>query len=122
MVLRHGMVGETYNIGGHNEVKNIEVVRTLCRLLDELCPDSSNVPHDSLITYVKDRPGHDWRYAIDCAKIERELGWRPSENFESGLRKTVQWYLSRPEWVASVTSGEYRNWVGMNYRSREAVP
>ncbi|MFN0314081.1 MAG: dTDP-glucose 4,6-dehydratase [Burkholderiales bacterium] len=122
LVLKRGRVGETYNVGGHNEVKNIEVVRTLCSLLDELCPGSSNVPHESLITYVKDRPGHDRRYAIDCAKIERELGWRPVENFESGLRKTVQWYLAHPEWVASVTSGDYRKWVGMNYQSRELVP
>jgi dTDP-glucose 4,6-dehydratase len=122
LVLKSGRVGETYNIGGHDEVKNIEVVRTLCSLLDELRPESSSVPHESLITYVKDRPGHDRRYAIDCAKIERELGWKPKENFESGLRKTVQWYLSHPEWVASVTSGDYRKWVGMNYQSRELVP
>ena len=122
LVLKRGTVGETYNVGGHNEVKNIEVVRTLCRLLDELRPNASNVPHDSLITYVTDRPGHDRRYAIDCGKIEQELGWRPKESFESGLRKTVQWYLDHADWVSSVTSGEYRKWVGTNYQSREVVP
>ncbi len=120
-VLQRGRIGETYNVGGHNEVKNIEVVRTLCALLDELCPGASNLPHESLITYVKDRPGHDRRYAIDCRKIEQELRWDPKESFESGLRKTVQWYLEHSEWIASVTSGEYRKWVGANYGSREIV-
>ncbi len=122
LVLKHGRAGETYNIGGHNEIKNIDVVRTLCHLLDELCPDAPGVPHESLITYVKDRPGHDRRYAIDCGKIEQELGWGPKESFESGLRKTVQWYLSHEDWVANVTSGDYRKWVDVNYQSRAVVP
>ncbi len=107
-VIRDGEPGETYNIGGHNEKQNIEVVRTLCRLLDELHPDSPVTPHERLIEFVPDRPGHDRRYAIDAGKIERELGWVPSETFESGLRKTVQWYLDNPTWWQRVLSGDYR--------------
>jgi dTDP-glucose 4,6-dehydratase len=119
-VLIDGHVGETYNIGGHNEKQNIEVVHTLCKLLDELCPDSPFRPHTSLITHVQDRPGHDLRYAIDATKIQRELGWVPEETFESGIRKTVQWYLDNPEWVARVKSGEYQQWIDRNYAERGA--
>lgn len=121
-VVSEGVVGETYNIGGHNEKQNIEVVNTLCALLDELVPDSVHKPHAGLITYVQDRPGHDLRYAIDASKIARELGWMPLETFESGIRKTVQWYLANSEWVAHVKSGEYQQWIDQNYVARaEAV-
>ena len=119
-VVREGQIGETYNIGGHNEKQNIEVIRTLCELLDELCPDSPHRPHTSLITHVQDRPGHDLRYAIDASKIQRELGWVPEETFESGIRKTVQWYLDNPAWVARVKSGEYQQWIDKNYAERGA--
>ena len=117
-VLARGRPGETYNIGGRSEMANIDVVKTICRLLDELHPNSPVTPHEKLITYVKDRPGHDRRYAIDSSKIERELGWKPVETFESGIRKTVQWYLSNQQWVDNVTSGEYRKWVELNYGER----
>jgi dTDP-glucose 4,6-dehydratase len=117
-VLEAGRVGETYNIGGCNEKTNLDVVNTLCTMLDELHPDSPVTPHSSLITFVKDRPGHDQRYAIDAHKIERELGWTPSETFESGIKKTVAWYLEHQDWVTHVTSGEYRNWVADNYTTR----
>jgi len=117
-VLARGRPGETYNIGGRSEMANIDVVKTICRLLDELHPTSPVTPHEKLITYVKDRPGHDRRYAIDSSKIERELGWKPVETFESGIRKTVQWYLSHQQWVDNVTSGEYRKWVELNYGER----
>jgi dTDP-glucose 4,6-dehydratase len=113
-VLEAGTVGEVYNIGGWNEMPNIQIVQTICALLDELRPDAAG-PYNRLITYVKDRPGHDRRYAIDARKIERELGWKPAETFETGIRKTVQWYLDHPEWVANVTSGAYREWVGKQY-------
>lgn len=106
-VVTEGEVGETYNIGGHNEKQNIEVVNTICALLDELAP-SQHSPYASLITYVADRPGHDLRYAIDADKIERELGWRPEETFESGIRKTVQWYLDNQEWSRRVQDGSYQ--------------
>ncbi len=115
LVLEKGRLGETYNIGGHNERTNLQVVHSICALLDEMVPDSAHQPHANLITYVKDRPGHDQRYAIDASKIERELGWRPQETFESGLRKTVQWYLDNGEWVKGVTSGAYREWVSRHY-------
>ena len=105
-VVTEGVVGETYNIGGHNEKKNIDVVHTLCDILQELVPQDKN--YKDLITYVKDRPGHDRRYAIDASKIERELSWKPQESFESGMRKTVQWYLNNPEWWQRVLSGEYQ--------------
>jgi dTDP-glucose 4,6-dehydratase len=118
-VLEHGRLGETYNVGGWNEKPNIEIVKTICRLLDEIRPDPGG-SYSRLITYVKDRPGHDRRYAIDARKIERELGWRPAETFESGIRKTIQWYLDNPEWVTNVQSGGYREWVGTNYGSRAA--
>ncbi|WP_051587313.1 dTDP-glucose 4,6-dehydratase [Pseudomonas sp. RL] len=125
-VVTEGQVGETYNIGGHNEKRNIDVVHTLCDLLDELRPlsvssapvgaDSSAISsYRDLITHVADRPGHDLRYAIDASKIQRELGWTPEETFESGIRKTVQWYLGNPEWVARVKSGEYQQWLETHY-------
>lgn len=117
-VVTEGEVGETYNIGGHNEKQNIEVVRTVCALLDELRPQSPFAPHFSLITHVTDRPGHDVRYAIDASKIQRELGWTPEETFESGIRKTVEWYLGNPEWVAHVKSGAYQQWLNTNYSTR----
>jgi dTDP-glucose 4,6-dehydratase len=116
-VLASGRVGETYNVGGWNEKPNIEIVKTICALLDELRPDAAG-SYARLITYVKDRPGHDRRYAIDARKIERELGWRPAETFETGIRKTVQWYLDHSGWVTDVQSGGYRDWVATNYAQR----
>jgi len=114
-VLEAGRVGETYNIGGWNEKPNIDIVNTVCALLDELRPRADGQSYRSQITYVKDRPGHDRRYAIDARKIERELAWRPAETFETGIRKTVQWYLHNPEWVAGVQTGAYRDWVQTQY-------
>lgn len=108
LVLAQGQVGETYNIGGHNERTNLQVVQGICALLDELLPGAPHAPHAQLITFVADRPGHDQRYAIDAGKIERELGWRPQESFESGLRKTVQWYLDHRTWWQHVLDGSYR--------------
>jgi len=116
-VLARGQVGATYNIGGCNEMPNIEIVRAVCALLDELRPDPAG-PHERLVTYVKDRPGHDRRYAIDARKIEHELGWRPAETFASGIRKTVRWTLDHADWVAEVQSGAYRDWVSTNYAAR----
>ncbi|MDO9095609.1 MAG: dTDP-glucose 4,6-dehydratase [Rubrivivax sp.] len=116
-VLAGGRLGETYNIGGWNEKTNKEIVLTVCALLDELRP-SAQGPYSRLITYVTDRPGHDRRYAIDARKIESELGWRPAETFETGIRKTVQWYLSNADWVANVQSGGYRDWLNTNYKTR----
>ncbi len=114
-VLDRGRVGQVYNVGGRCEKANLDVVRTLCRTLDHLCADSPHRPHESLITFVKDRPGHDRRYAIDCTKMERELGWRPRETFETGLRKTIQWYMENPAWVRSVQTGAYRDWIASHY-------
>jgi dTDP-glucose 4,6-dehydratase len=116
-VLGKGRAGETYNVGGWNEKPNIEIVKTICALLDELRPDAQG-SYARLITYVKDRPGHDRRYAIDARKIERELGWRPAETFDTGIRKTVQWYLDHTQWVADVQSGGYRDWLAKNYAAR----
>jgi dTDP-glucose 4,6-dehydratase len=115
LVLRTGRAGQMYHIGGCCEKTNMEVVQTLCAVLDEIRADSPLVPHASLITFVKDRPGHDRRYAMDTSKIERELGWRPRETFETGLRKTIQWYLENPEWLASVQTGAYREWMRRHY-------
>ena len=114
-VVDAGRLGEVYNIGGWNEKPNIEIVHTVCALLDELRPKADGTPYSTQITTVKDRPGHDRRYAIDARKIELELGWKPAETFESGIRKTVQWYLANPEWVAHVQSGAYREWVSKHY-------
>ena len=115
-VLADGRTGETYNIGGWNEKANIDVVHTLCDLLDELAPAAKS--YRQQITFVKDRPGHDRRYAIDARKIERELGWKPAETFETGMRKTVQWYLANQDWVSKVQSGDYLKWLERNYAQR----
>ncbi|HEX9110079.1 MAG TPA: dTDP-glucose 4,6-dehydratase [Terriglobales bacterium] len=114
-VLAQGQVGQTYNIGGRNEKKNIDIVNTVCDLLDELRPADPVVPHRKLVTFVKDRPGHDRRYAMDTRKIERELNWRAQETFETGIRKTVVWYLEHEDWVRDVTSGGYRQWIAQHY-------
>jgi dTDP-glucose 4,6-dehydratase len=114
-VLEAGRLGETYNIGGWNEKPNIEIVHTVCSLLDELRPRADGSSYKAQITFVQDRPGHDRRYAIDAHKIEREVDWKPAETFETGIRKTVQWYLDYPEWVANVQSGAYREWVAKQY-------
>ncbi len=114
-VLQAGKLGETYNVGGWNEKANIDIVHTVCSLLDELRPRADGKPYKDQITYVTDRPGHDRRYAIDARKLEAELGWKPAETFETGIRKTVQWYLDNPEWVAHVQSGAYRDWVQKQY-------
>ncbi|MCU4394078.1 dTDP-glucose 4,6-dehydratase [Acinetobacter parvus] len=114
-VVTEGVVGETYNIGGHNEKQNIEVVKTICKILDELKPQANGQTYESLITFVKDRPGHDLRYAIDATKIGNELGWKPEETFETGIRKTVEWYLNNSEWVNRVKSGEYQSWLAKQY-------
>jgi dTDP-glucose 4,6-dehydratase len=121
-VLERGRLGETYNVGGRSEKKNLDVVHTLCALLDELKPRVDGRSYATQIAFVQDRPGHDRRYAIDCGKIEGELGWTPAESFESGIRKTVQWYLDQQAWVADVTSGEYRKWVSTNYAQRGDAP
>jgi dTDP-glucose 4,6-dehydratase len=117
-VLEAGKVGEVYNVGGWNEKANLDVVHTLCSILDELSPRADGKPYVGQITYVTDRPGHDRRYAIDATKIERELGWKPAETFETGIRKTVQWYLDNQDWVSNVTSGAYTNWVGKQYGAK----
>jgi len=114
-VLQSGKVGETYNVGGWNEKPNLDVVHTICSILDELRPKVSGGRYKDQITFVKDRPGHDRRYAIDARKLERELGWKPEETFETGIRKTVEWYLANQDWVRNVTSGAYREWVGRQY-------
>lgn len=119
-VVTQGAVGETYNIGGHNEKQNIEVVKTICKILDELKPQANHQPYETLITFVKDRPGHDLRYAIDASKIKNDLGWVPEESFETGIRKTVEWYLFNQDWVENVQSGEYKNWVQQQYQSENS--
>ena len=120
-VLEAGRLGETYNVGGWNEKPNIDIVNTVCALLDELRPRADGQSYKTQITYVTDRPGHDRRYAIDARKIERELGWKPAETFDTGIRKTVQWYLDNPEWVAQVQSGAYREWVQKQYQADPAA-
>lgn len=117
-VVAAGIIGETYNVGGWNEKPNIEIVHTVCALLDELRPREDKKSYTEQITFVTDRLGHDRRYAIDARKIERELGWKPAETFDTGIRKTVQWYLDNQEWVANVQSGAYRDWVETNYAER----
>lgn len=117
LVLQSGKLGETYNIGGLNEKTNLSVVQTICDILDELVP-KPGFDRKSLITYVKDRLGHDRRYAIDCGKIDRELGWKPQESFETGIRRTIQWYLDHPDWIKAVQSGSYQTWLNQNYGDR----
>ena len=114
-VLEAGRLGEVYNVGGWNEKPNIEIVQTICQLLDEMRPKADGGTYANQITYVADRPGHDRRYAIDARKLEAELGWKPAETFETGIRKTVEWYLANPEWVSNVQSGAYREWVNKHY-------
>jgi len=117
-VLQNGEIGETYFIGGNCEKKNIEIVETICDILDEIKPNPNGKSYKDQITYVKDRPGHDFRYAMDITKIKKELGWQPKESFESGIRKTINWYLNNQQWVKRITSGEYRKWISKNYGRR----
>jgi dTDP-glucose 4,6-dehydratase len=117
-VLEKGVVGETYNIGGDSEKANIDVVTTICSIMDEVHP--SGAPHKRLITFVKDRPGHDRRYAVDVSKIKRDLDWHQRETFATGIRRTIEWYLANSAWIAEVTSGDYRKWITANYESRGA--
>jgi len=118
LILHEGVPGETYNIGGKNEITNIDVANSLCEILDELRPRASVLPHKTLIRFVDDRPGHDRRYAVDTSKIERELGWRPRESFETGLEKTVRWYLDNAVWLDNVSGKTYEDWVNKNYGQR----
>ncbi|ODP34293.1 dTDP-glucose 4,6-dehydratase [Pandoraea sp. ISTKB] len=120
-VLARGVAGEVYNVGGWNEQNNLSVVKSLCKLLDELSPRGDGRSYADQITFVTDRPGHDRRYAIDARKLERELGWRPAETFETGMRKTVQWYLANGEWVRQVQSGEYQRWIETHYRNDDSA-
>ena len=117
-ILQNGRPGETYNVGGECEIPNIELVQTLCDILDEMVPPEHNRPRSDLITFVNDRPGHDFRYAIDCSKLKNELHWHPKASFDTGIRQTVQWYLDNPGWVERVQSGEYRKWIADNYGKR----
>jgi dTDP-glucose 4,6-dehydratase len=121
-VLEAGRLGETYNVGGWNEKPNIEIVQTVCQLLDALRPKADGMNYSKQITYVTDRPGHDRRYAIDARKLEKELGWKPAETFDSGIRKTVEWYLANPQWVSNVQSGAYRDWVQKQYADEDRKP
>ncbi len=116
-IMQKGERGETYNVGGRCEKTNIDVVRTLCRILDDIAPPLAQGARESLISFVKDRPGHDFRYAIDCTKLERELGWHPDESFETGMRQTIEWYLSHEGWIDRVVSGEYQQWIDTHYQS-----
>ena len=115
-MLERGQIGETYNVGGWNEKANLEVVNTICAVLDHLKPRVDHQSYAQQITFVADRPGHDRRYAIDARKIERELNWKPQETFESGIQKTVQWYLDNPVWIEGVVSGSYRDWLSKHYQ------
>jgi dTDP-glucose 4,6-dehydratase len=120
LVLQQSQVGETYNVGGNNEQNNVTVVAKICEIIDELAPQPG-LSRSELVIFVKDRPGHDRRYAIDCSKIKRDLGWEPKESFESGLLKTIQWYLNNPNWIEQVQSGNYQNWIAQNYGDRKLV-
>jgi dTDP-glucose 4,6-dehydratase len=119
-IMQKGKPGETYNIGGRCELANLDTVRAICDVLDEIRPSKNGRPHRDLIEFVKDRPGHDFRYAIDCAKLEKELGWKPRETFETGIRKTIQWYLDNPGWIERVKSGDYMTWVEQHYGDSQA--
>ncbi len=122
LVLKDGGLGETYNVGGNNQPTNLEIVRTLCAVLDQKAPNSGHAPHASLITFVADRPGHDRRYAMDTGKIRRELGWRPRYDLESGLERTVEWYLDNPRWIEAIKNRPtYSEWMEANYRAREEL-
>jgi dTDP-glucose 4,6-dehydratase len=121
VVLANGRIGETYNIGGNSEKSNLEVVGAVCEALDELHSSSSTMPHDSLVTFVKDRPGHDRRYAIDASKIRQELDWQPKQSFSVGIRESVRWYLDHLDWVQHVENGEYRKWIDENYGGRKSI-
>ncbi|MFO7660460.1 MAG: GDP-mannose 4,6-dehydratase, partial [Candidatus Cloacimonadaceae bacterium] len=115
LVIEKGTVGETYNIGGHNEIRNIDIVKLICQILDELHPSPDGKPYSDLITFVTDRPGHDLRYAIDASKIQKELGWTPKETFETGIRKTIQWYLDNKDWWQKIQAGKYQQQrLGLN--------
>ena len=118
-VLTRGRIGETYNIGGRSERNNLTIVHSICEILDAVQPRNDGKSYKEQITFVKDRPGHDLRYAINCSKIEKELGWVPRHSFEEGLKETVMWYLSNDEWVRQVQSGEYRQWIETNYAERQ---
>jgi dTDP-glucose 4,6-dehydratase len=119
LVLEKGVIGATYNVGGDSEKANIDVVNTICSIMDEVHP--AGAPHSRLITFVHDRPGHDRRYAVDASRIKRELGWQQRESFSTGIRRTIEWYLSNSAWIQQVTSGDYRNWITANYESRGAT-
>ncbi|MHB8932215.1 MAG: GDP-mannose 4,6-dehydratase, partial [Bellilinea sp.] len=120
LVIQKGRVGETYAVGGDNQPPNLEIVHTICRIMDQLQPNSPYFPHEQLIQFVTDRPGHDRRYSIDISKIQTELGWQPQRSLETGLRETVQWYLEHPDWITAVSQQpDYQSWIQRNYSNRE---